>query len=83
MSWNFEVKGVTKEHAKAAVMADKNVSEWKYCPIPVAEGICLAINAVAEPEDAFVLVVKTHGHITPQGNQFDNASFSITYGPRE
>ena len=83
MSWNFEVKGATKEQAKAAVMSDNNVAEWKYCPIAVAEGICRAIDGVAEPEDAFVLVVKTHGHVTPQGNQFDNASVALSYGPRE
>lgn len=83
MSWNFAVKGKTKQETKDAVMADKNVAEWKYCPIEVAEGICRAIDGVAEPDDANVLIVKTHGHITPQGNPFDSASFAISYGPRE
>ena len=83
MSWNFEVKGKTKQEVKDAIMTNQNVAEWKYCPIPIAEGICKAIDGVAEPEDTFVLVVKTNGHVTPQGNQFDNANFSITYSPRE
>lgn len=83
MSWNFTVTGTTKEEAKAAVMADKNVSEWKYCPVAVAEGICRAIDALADPEEKYVLVVKTNGHVTPQGNPFDNVTVALSYGQRE
>ena len=83
MSWNFTVTGTTKEAAKAAVMADKNVSEWKYCPVGVAEGICKAIDGMPEPDDNFKISVSTHGHAGSGGKEGgDNASFSIVYGPR-
>lgn len=87
MSWNFTVKGATREEAKVAVMSNPNVAEWKHCPLAVAEGICKVIDGVSEPQPDAALVVNTHGHITPDGlggkEYGDATSVSISYGPRE
>ena len=85
MSWNFMVKGATKAAVKAAVMADKNVAEWKYCPMPFAEGICISIDGLPEPQPGSELVVNTYGHVTDGGSggkqHCDNASVSFSYRP--
>ena len=87
MSCNFSVTGTTKEEAKAAVWANKSVCEWKYCPLLVADGICKAIDGMAEPQADAKIVISTHGHANPDGSggkqHGDTASISISYGPRE
>jgi hypothetical protein len=86
MSWNFTVEGQTKEEAKAAIMGNQNVKEWKYCPIEIAEGICRAIDGLAEPQQDAKLVVFTHGHVTAGGGggkkYGDSANVSISYTTR-
>jgi len=85
MSWNFSVKGATKAEAKAAVMADKNVAEWKYCPVSFAEGICNAIDGLVEPQPGSEMVVYTYGHIADSGSGGtlggDSANVSFSYRP--
>jgi hypothetical protein len=87
MSWNFMVKGATKEEAKAAVMSDKNVAAWKYCPLAVADGICKVIDGVSEPHSDAALIVTTHGYVNHDGlggtEHGDTVSVLISYGPRE
>ena len=68
-------------------MSNRNVAEWKYCPIAVAEGICKAIDGVPEPQSDAKLVVFTYGHVTGDGlggkqQHGDNVSVSISYEPR-
>ncbi len=77
MSWSFQIQGTTKEEAKAAVMGEPSVAEWKYCPLDVAEGICKALDAFSEPPSGTVLVVSSNGHVG--GSSGDLATVTITY----
>lgn len=80
MSWSFVEKGDSKEAVKTGVMNNQNVTEWKYCPVEVAEAICKIVAACGEPPEGSVLIVSTHGHIgtSPGG---DVVNVAISYGP--
>lgn len=81
MSWNFTVKAPNVALLKKAVMDDKNVSEWKYCPEQFARGMCAAIDGMPEPLVGNEIQVTSHGHVHDGGGAagVSNASFEITY----
>jgi hypothetical protein len=86
MSWNLSVTGKTREEAAAAVMADKNVAEWKYCPSGFAAGIALALGGLSQPRPGYQMRVETSGHVNPDGIGGDSVSgdvarFSVSYEP--
>jgi hypothetical protein len=81
MSWSFTEKGDGKEAVKAGVMNNQNVTEWKHCPVAVAEAICKIVDACHEPPNGSVLSVATNGHIGTAPSSGDVVNVAISYGP--